>query len=147
MSLIVKIASRNLLQDRLRFVATIIGIVFSIVLVMIQMGLFLSFERMVTTMIDHAQADLWIVPRGTKCFEDPSLLDEKDRALALAVPGVADVIPVVIGFTQWVVPAGGTTPVLIVGSDKDPRGLHPWNFVHGDSGALASPGAVAVDET
>ena len=39
------------------------------------MGLFLSFERMVTTMIDHASADLWIVPLGTKCFEDPSLLD------------------------------------------------------------------------
>jgi hypothetical protein len=24
-------------------------------------------------MIDHAPADLWIVPLGTKCFEDPSL--------------------------------------------------------------------------
>src|ERR1700679_3254340 len=90
MSLIVKIASRNLLQDRLRFVATVIGIVFSIVLVMIQMGLFLSFERMVTTMIDHAQADLWVVPFGTKCFEDPSLLDEQARAQALAVPGVEE---------------------------------------------------------
>jgi putative ABC transport system permease protein len=32
----------------------------------------------VTTMIDHAPADLWIVPLGTKCFEDPSLVDERE---------------------------------------------------------------------
>jgi putative ABC transport system permease protein len=147
MSLIIKLASRNLLQDRLRFVATIIGIVFSIVLVMIQMGLFLSFERMVTTMIDHAQADLWIVPFGTKCFEDPSLLDERDRAQALAVPGVVDVIPVVIGFTEWAVPSGGTTPVFIIGSTASAAGLHPWNFVKGNLGALSVAHAVAIDQT
>src|SRR5271156_2147161 len=118
MSLIIKLASRNLLQDRLRFVATVIGIVFSIVLVMIQLGLFLSFERMVTTMIDHAEADLWIVPFGTKSFEDPSLLDARDRTRALAVPGVADAVPVAIGFAGWKVPSGGTTPVFLVGSNR-----------------------------
>ena len=71
MSLTFTLASRNLLHDRLRFVATVIGIVFSIVLVTVQTGLYVSFERMVTTMIDHAPAELWIVPRGTKCFEIP----------------------------------------------------------------------------
>src|ERR1700674_2622505 len=104
MSLVIKLAARNLLQDRLRFVATIVGIVFSIVLVMIQMGLFLSFERMVTTMIDHAPADLWVVPLGTKCFEDPSLFDGRESSRALSVPGVAQITPIVIGFTQWTVP-------------------------------------------
>ncbi len=147
MSLVLKLASRNLLQDRLQFVATVIGIVFSIVLVMIQMGLFLSFERMVTTMIDHAQADLWVVPFGTKCFEDPSLLDEQDRTQALAVPGVEAATPVVIGFTDWSVPGGGTTPVFMVGSSLTPGGLHPWNFVEGDLADLAVPHAVAVDQT
>ncbi len=123
MSLIFRLASRNLLQDRLRFVATVIGIVFSIVLVTIQMGLFLSFDRMVTTMIDHASADLWIVPLGTKCFEDPSLLDEHDRTHALSVKGVTAAVPVVIGFTEWTVPRGGTTPVFIVGSSDQCRRL------------------------
>ncbi len=132
MSLTVKLASRNLFQDRLRFIATIVGIVFSMVLVNIQMGLFLSFERMVTTMIDHAPADLWIVPFGTKCFEDPSLLDTHDQALALAVPGVAQAVPVAIGFTPWTVPGGGTTPVFIVGSSTDAIGLRPWNVVKGN---------------
>src|SRR5712671_6446873 len=100
MSLALKLASQNLLHDRLRFVATVIGIVFSIVLVTVQMGLYLSFERMVTTMIDHAPADLWIVPLGTKSFEDPSLLDERERFRALSINGVTEAVPVVIGFAQ-----------------------------------------------
>src|SRR4029077_895303 len=49
--LVLKLAARNLLYDKLRFVATVIGIVFSIVLVTIQLGLFVSFESMVTIMI------------------------------------------------------------------------------------------------
>ena len=89
MPLVFTLAFRNLFHDRLRFVATVIGIVFSIVLVTVQMGLYLGFGQMVTTMIDHASADLWIMPKGTKCFEDPSLLDTRQRSRALAVPGVA----------------------------------------------------------
>ncbi len=147
MSLTFKLASRNLFQDRLRFIATIVGIVFSIVLVNIQMGLFLSFERMVTTMIDHAPADLWIVPLGTKCFEDPSLLDVHDQALALAVQGVAGAVPVVIGFTPWSVPGGGTTPVFIVGSTDNAEGLRPWNVVAGNPNDLSNQHAVVIDQT
>jgi putative ABC transport system permease protein len=147
MPLILRLASRNLFQDRLRFVATIIGIVFSIVLVTIQMGLYLSFERMVTTMIDHAPADLWVVPLGTKCFEDPSLLDERDRTKVLSVQGVTQAIPVVIGFAEWTVPSGGTTPVFVIGSADSAAGLHPWNFVEGTLDALSRPNAVVVDKT
>ena len=95
MPLMFRLASRNLFHDRLRFIATIVGIVFSIVLVTVQMGLYLGFGQMVTTMIDHASADLWIMPKGTKCFEDPSLLDTRQRSRALSIPGATEAIPVV----------------------------------------------------
>ena len=147
MSLIFRLASRNLLHDRLRLVATVIGIVFSIVLVTVQMGLYLGFGHMVTTMIEHAPADLWVMPQGTKCFEDPSLLDERQRFRALTVNGVADATPVVIGFAEWRIPAGGSTPVFLVGSDLRDTGLRPWNVVQGSIESLSIPHAVAVDET
>src|SRR5947209_19590680 len=131
MSLIYRLASRNLLHDRLRFIATVVGIVFSIVLVTIQLGLYLGFGRMVTTMIDHAQADLWIMPSGTKCFEDPSLLDERQRFRALAVKGVTGVTPIVIGYAQWRLPGGTTTPVFMVGAELGIASLQPWNVVAG----------------
>jgi putative ABC transport system permease protein len=147
MSLAPKLAFRNLIHDRLRLIATVIGIVFSIVLVTIQMGLYVSFERMVTVMIDHADADLWIVPRGTKCFEDPSLLDERERFRALSVNGVASAAPLVIGFAQWRTPSGGNTPIFMIGSDPRGAGLQPWNVVDGKAAELAIPGAVAIDRS
>jgi putative ABC transport system permease protein len=145
MSLIFKLASRNLFQDKLRFIATIIGIVFSIVLVSVQLGLFLGFQRMVTTMIDHTPADLWIVSLGTKCFEDPSLLDKSDATKALAVPGVTAAVPLLIGFTEWSVPNNGSTPVFVVGTS--PNGLYPWHIVQGDLNNLSDARGVAVDQS
>jgi putative ABC transport system permease protein len=142
-----KLARRNLFHDRLRLVATVIGIVFSIVLVTVQLGLYLGFGRMVTTMIDHASGELWIMPAGTKSFEDPSPLDERKRFAALSVNGVTDVTSVVIGFAEWRLPAGGSTPVFVVGSDVRGPGLHPWNVIAGSSEALSAPNTVAVDQT
>ena len=147
MPLIYRLASRNLLHDRLRFIATVIGIVFSVVLVTVQLGLYLGFGRIVTTMIDHASADLWIMPPGTKCFEDPSTLDERTRFQALSINGVVQAAPVVIGYAEWRIPAGGTFPVFIVASDLREEGLLPWNVVEGSLEALAIPGAVAVDRS
>ena len=140
-----KLAAKNLLYDKLRFIATIVGVVFSMVLVIVQMGLFVSFGRMVTSMIDHAPADLWIMPLGTKCFEDLSLLDQRERFRALSIQGVADVAPILISFGQWKAPGGGTTPVLVVGSDVRGPGLRPWNIVEGSLDALSIPDAVAID--
>jgi hypothetical protein len=117
MPLVLKLAARNLLYDKLRLAATVVGIVFSILLVTVQLGLFVSFERTVTVMIDHTSADLWIVPLGTKCFEDSSLLEEGDRYRALSVEGVAEVLPILVSFAQWRMPDGSTTSVLVIGSD------------------------------
>jgi putative ABC transport system permease protein len=146
MPLVFTLALRNLFHDCLRFIATVIGIVFSIVLVMVQMGLYLGFGRMVTTMIDHASADLWIMPKGTKCFEDPSLLNMRERYRALSTSGVAEAIPLVIGFADWRTASGDMTPVFIIGSDLRSGGLEPWNVVEGRIESLAGAKNVAVDQ-
>jgi len=147
MSLVMTLAWRNLFHDRLRFVATLVGIVFSVVLVMIQMGMYLGFGRMVTTMIDHAHADLWVLPKGAKCFEDPSLLDMKLRDKVASVDGVASVVPLVIGFSDWRLDSGEVTPVFIVGTDLKENALLPWNVVEGDARALSQWSTVAVDRS
>ncbi|MCK1639789.1 ABC transporter permease [Bradyrhizobium sp. 157] len=147
MSLVLTLASRNLFHDRLRFVATMVGIVFSVVLVMIQMGLFLGFGRMVTTMIDHASADLWILPKGAKCFEDPSLLDVKLRDRVATVDGVSSAVPLVIGFSDWRLESGELTPVFIVGADLREGSLQPFNVVEGNVQALTQGANVVVDRS
>jgi putative ABC transport system permease protein len=146
MPLVFKLAARNLLYDKLRFAATLVGIVFSIVLVTVQLGLFVSFARTVAIMIDHAPADLWIVPQGTKNFEDPSLLDEADRYRAMSIEGVSQVAPILISFSHWRIQDGGASPVLVIGSNlRVGGGLLPWNLVEGSLESLAIPNSVAVD--
>jgi putative ABC transport system permease protein len=145
--LTLKLAYRNLFHDWLRFFATLIGIVFSIVLVTVQAGLYFGFERTITTMIDHAPADLWIMPRGTKCFEDPSLLDDRKRFRVRAMDGVADATPLVTGFGDWRMSSGSSTPIFVVGSDLKAKGLLPWNVVEGHVDDLSQPNAVAVDKS
>jgi putative ABC transport system permease protein len=147
MSVVLTLASRNLFQDRLRFIASLIGIVLSVVLVMVQMGLYFGFGRMVTTMIDHASTDLWVVANGAKSFEDLSILNMSKRNPMLAIDGVAEVIPVLIGFSAWLVPDGTMTPVFVVGSDVTTGGLPPWNVVAGSAQSISAPGFVAIDRT
>ena len=148
MTLILTLASRNLFHDRVRLVATVVGIVFSIVLVTVQLGVFLSFERMVTTMIDHAQADFWIVPAETKSFEGSSLLAGRERLQALSVNGVTAAVPVVVGYASWRKPNGGaSTPVFVVGTPEATAGLQPWNLVEGSLRDLSIPEGVAIDRS
>jgi putative ABC transport system permease protein len=151
MTLILTLATRNLFHDRIRLIATVVGIVFSIVLVTVQLGVFLSFERMITTMIDHAQADMWIAPADTKSFEGSALLAGRERFQALSVDGIAEVIPVVVGYSSWRGPKGPATPIFLVGASvgaaSDSAGLRPWNVVEGQVDDLSMPDAVAIDRS
>jgi len=140
MSLVYTLASRNLFQDRLRFIASLTGIVFSVVLVMVQLGLYFGFNRMLTMIIDHAPTDLWVVAAETKYFEDLSLLDNKIRERLLAVYGVAEAAPVLAGFSVWMLPEGGMTSVFVVASGALPS----WNVVEGDAQSLLEQGTVAM---
>lgn len=147
MSLVLTLAKRNLLQDRLRFGASLTGIVFSVVLVMVQMGLYLGFSRMVTTVIDHASTDLWVVSSGAKYFEDLSLLPTTMRERLAGTEGVTEVTPVVSGFSAWRLPDGAMTSVFIVGTDVTASALRPWNVVAGDIQSLTTTGTVAIDRS
>src|ERR1700730_15366361 len=92
--MILTLAVRNLFHDRIRLAVTLIGILFSIVLVSVQLVLYLGSSNMITANIDHANADLWITVFGAKSFEDGGmLLTSRERHQALATPGVKAVIP------------------------------------------------------
>lgn len=144
--MIFTIALRNLFHDGIRFVGTLIGISFAIILVTIQLGLYLGFSRQITAMVDHADADLWLVRHGTKSFEQAAVLEGGERQLAMAVEGVASVTPLVVSFLEWKKPNGEATTVVIVGTPLT-GGLSPWNVVDGSAAGLAIPDGVIVDRT
>ena len=59
----------------------------------------------------------------------------RERHAVLSVPGVKTVTPLAVAFTEWRKPAGGSTVIVLVGTDPDDGGLVPWN---GGSPAIIS---------
>ena len=142
-----KIAYRNLFHDRLSLLVTLIGIVFSVVLVAIQCGLYLGSEGTIATVIDKAKADLWVIPIGTKSFDDPSLLIGREKHAILSSPGVSSVESMVVGFSAWRKPHGGKKAFILVGLDYENGGLAPWNLEEGNLEDLSTPYSVAIDRS
>jgi putative ABC transport system permease protein len=141
-----KLAYRNLFHDRLSLVVTLVGIVFSLILVAVQCGLYIGSEQKIATVIDKTPADLWVVPFGTKSFDDPSLLTGREKYNVLSTPGVQDVQEMVVSFASWRKPSGGKKAFILVGLDTQ-RGVEPWNIVEGSPAELRAPNALAVDKS
>ncbi|CAA2142659.1 ABC transporter permease [Hyphomicrobium sp. ghe19] len=142
------LALRNLLHDRVRLAVTLIGILFSIVLVAVQLGLYLGSSRMITANIARSNADLIVTTFGAKSFEDGGLLlGDRERHQALATPGVESVVPLVVAFAEWRKPEGGSSRVVLVGADADDQGLLPWGLIQGTVEDIKAPDAIAVDST
>ena len=145
--MILRLALRNLFYDRIRFAATLVGIVFSTSLVTIQLGLYVSSERMIATLIDHAQADLWIVPLETRSFENGAVLPGHERYIALSTPGVMVATEIMVSFAEWRKPSGGRIPIVLIGAEPGAGGPTLWDVVEGSLEAMRTPDAVAVDRT
>ncbi len=141
------LAFRNLVHDRVRLAVTLIGILFAIVLIAVQLGLYLGARQMIVSTIDHANGDVWIMAYGNKNFEEAQPISQRARFTALATPGVIAAVPLITSFADWKKPDGGTTPSVIVGSDPADGGLVPWAIAQGDLSSLGTRDAVFVDRS
>ena len=61
----VSLARRNLFHDRVSLLVTLVGIVFSVVLIAVQCSIYLGSEYRIVAVMDHIEADLWVIPVGT----------------------------------------------------------------------------------
>lgn len=146
--MILTLAIRNLFHDRIRLIVTLVGILFSIVLVAVQLGLYLGARKMIIDMIENSNGELWITAYGAKSFEEGGiLLTPRERHAALTAPGVNAVVPLIVSFAEWRKPGGGSTNTVIVGTDAEDGGLEPWNIVEGSIASIEAPDGVAVDNS
>ena len=140
------LAWRNLVHDKVRLAVTVTGIVFAVVLIVVELGLFLGFTTTTSSLIDRSRADLWITARNVPYIELGVPFTERKLATVLATPGVAAAGKYIAQFTQWKRPDGRQESVQVVGVEL-PSGLGlPWNVVAGAIDDLRRPDAVFVDE-
>jgi putative ABC transport system permease protein len=141
------IAWRNLVHDRARFVVTLIGIVFSVVLVGTQIGLLLNFISATSMMVSRSGADILIAAPGVRSFDISTPQSERRRYEAMAIPGVARAEALIVDFSQWKRADGVREVITLVGVAPNATMGLPWNLLDGARAqtVLAQPDAVIVD--
>ena len=140
------LAWRNLVHDKVRLLVTITGVVFAVVLIVVELGLFLGFTTTTSSLIDRSRADLWIAGARVPYIEAAVPFSERKLSTVLATPGVAHATKYIARFSQWQRHDGRQENVQVVGVDPGQDLGLPWNLVEGSVDALRQPDNVLVDE-
>ena len=140
------LAQRNLFHDKVRLTVTLTGIVFAVVLIVVELGLFVGFTTTTSNLIDNSGADLWVASKNVPYIEQGVPFSERKLYQVRAVAGVAEAQKFLTRWTQWKQPNGHQESVQIVGFNPDSALGRPWNLVEGHVEDLKAPDAVVVDE-
>ena len=144
------LARKLLLHDRLRFAVAIAGVSVSVMLVLVQVGLYFGFMDTASSLIDASHADIWVGKKSNESFEFSTPFDERTFYKIASIPGVAHAERVLVAFAQFKIADGGDIGVQLIGIEPAPgnRGLlAPWNLVAGDADRLVEPGAIVLDRS
>ncbi len=132
-------ALKTLLADRGKLLTGLAGVVFSLVLVSVQGGLYLGLMRKASVLIDHCSADIWVghprVENVDLAREIPELWLNRLRGIA----GVASVRPYLVGKGTASLADGHMEDVWIIGSDPGSTLGAAWGFVEGSNDDLKPP--------
>ncbi len=140
------LAWRNLIHDRLRFLLAIAGIAFASFLMVFQGSLLVGFTLAASRVIDKTGADLWIMPRGVRCFDYPGLVQEHLREICKGTKGAAASGRVAAGVVIARTEGGISQTVVIVGMDQEFAGSVPHPRITPEEGG-ASHERMIIDET
>jgi putative ABC transport system permease protein len=139
------LARRNLFHDRVRLTVTLTGIVFAVVLIIVQLGLFFGFTSTTASLIDNSGADLWIGSAGIPYLEQSRPYSDRKLYQVRATPGVHSAETVMADWARWKRPDGGTESPFVIGINPDNPLAGPWNVVAGSVQDLEIADAVIVD--
>jgi putative ABC transport system permease protein len=141
-----RLAWKNLFHDKVRLVVTLTGIVFALVLIIVQFGLFLGFTETSANIVERSGADLWISAPGIPHVNGGSPMPEKRRYKALSVPGVEKAERYALQFVNWKLPTGAQESVQIAGFELSGGMGGPWDLVAGSVDDLRAEDTVIIDE-
>jgi putative ABC transport system permease protein len=140
-------ARKILLHDRIKFAVASAGVSISVLLVLVQIGLYFGFMQSASDLVDHADADIWVTAEANDNFDFAAPMDERVVYRVAEEPGVARVERVILGFGQIKGEAGDAQGVQVIGLEPHGTMLKPWNIVKGNADDIARGDAILVDIT
>lgn len=141
------LARKILMHDKVKFAVAAAGVSMSVMLVLVQIGLYLGFMENASNLIDHSTADVWVTGEGNENFDFAAPMDERIYYRIASTPGVERAERVVLAFGQFRLTSGGNQGVEVVGLERDTELLRPWNVVGGDVARIHEVDGIAVDRS
>lgn len=125
------LAIHNLLQDKLRFLLSVVGVALAVMLILFLLGLREGLFRSAVVYLDHAPGSIAVMPEGVKSTSAGSgqFLSAEIVGAVASTPGVASATPVLL---VMVIPElhGQKQVIRLVGYDST-LGGGPWNIAEG----------------
>lgn len=139
------LALKTLLDDRGKLLTALVGVIFAVVLVNVQGGLFVGLIRKASLLVDNGAADVWVGHRRMNNVDFPRDIPRRWVHRVRAVPGVAAAEPYIIGHSVMTLPDGGFEQVLVVGSDPATLLGNAWRVVEGRADDVRQTDGVIID--
>ncbi len=139
-------ALQTLAADRGKLLTALTGVVFSVVLVNVQGGLFLGMVFKASLLVVNGQADIWVGHREMHNVEMTRDIPRRWVYRIRPIPGVKRADPYLIGFSEITLPDGGFEAVAVVGVDQHSQLGKAWNLHTGPSDAIRQTDGIIVDE-
>lgn len=141
----VSLARKILMDDRTRFLTTVSGVGFAVMLIFVQVGIFLGMLDNASVTIERAGADLWVTARNTPNIDFANTFPETYVQRVRSVPGVRRADNLIVWFATVALPTGAKELTLVYGlEDYRPWNL-PWNVEAGDPADLRRGRFVFLD--
>ena len=132
----IDLALKMLLDEKVRFAATVLGVGFAAALIMIQMGLFFGLLENASITIERLDADLWVTARNTPNVDFGNPFPETYVQRVRSVPGVAASRQPDRLVRDRGLPTGAKESVIYYGLKDFPAWNFPWNVESGDPADL-----------
>lgn len=140
------LAYRTLFHDRGKLIAGLVGVIFSVVLVNIQGGLFFGLIHKASMLVDRSNADIWIGHRGMHNVDFAHPIPERWRYVVAGIDGVEEVQPLRVEFGEMSLPGGGYENVVLVGVPEETNLGRAYTIVDGFGDALDRSDGIIVDQ-
>src|SRR3954447_26638859 len=111
----VDLALKMLLDDKTRFVATVLGVGFAVALILIQVGIFFGLLENASITIEKLNADLWVIARNTPNVDFATPFPETYLHRVRSVPGVARADNLIVWYATVALPSGARESVIYYG--------------------------------
>lgn len=141
------LAWKTLYHEKGRFLVTIIGITFSTILVLTEVGIYLGMMRSATDIIRHSDADIWIASKNIQSFDFANAFPESRKNRVESLTDVLWAEPLVLTWGFLKLADGGQEQVQIVGFNPDKGIGAPWSMIEGRASDVKGGRYMVLDKT